>query len=352
MVPQLARQLGYSLLVLWGVITLVFLLFHVLPADPARLTMGQRTDLSSLQNVRKEMHLDQPLYKRYLLYLNDIAPLSLYPHTPDAQKQYNYISLLPLPAHHCLCIKWPYLGRSYRTKRLVSQVLADALPGTVVLALAAMAIASVLGILLGILAATHKNTWVDNATISFSVLGISLPSFFSALLLSFCFAYLLQPLTGLNMTGSLFEYDAFTGKHLVLKNLLLPAIALGMRPLAIIAQLTRSAMLDVLSQDYIRTAYAKGLSRHRVIFKHALPNALNPVITTISGWLAELLAGSFFVEYIFGWKGVGRITVDALDKFDFPLVMGCIILTALIFIVINSITDLLYRILDPRVAVN
>ena len=154
------------------------------------------------------------------------------------------------------------------------------------------------------------------------------------------------------MTGSLFEYDAFTGKHLVLKNLLLPAIALGMRPLAIIAQLTRSAMLDVLSQDYIRTAYAKGLSRHRVIFKHALPNALNPVITTISGWLAELLAGSFFVEYIFGWKGVGRITVDALDKFDFPLVMGCIILTALIFIVINSITDLLYRILDPRVAVN
>jgi peptide/nickel transport system permease protein len=108
-------------------------------------------------------------------------------------------------------------------------------------------------------------------------------------------------------------------------------------------------MLDVLSQDYIRTAYAKGLSRSKVVWRHALPNALNPVITAISGWLAELLAGSFFVEFIFGWKGVGKITVDALDKFDFPLVMGSVLLTAFIFIVINLLTDLLYSKLDPRV---
>jgi peptide/nickel transport system permease protein len=138
-------------------------------------------------------------------------------------------------------------------------------------------------------------------------------------------------------------------RSLYRQNLILPAFALGIRPLAIIAQLTRSALLDTLSQDYIRMAYAKGLSKTRAIFRHALPNALNPVITAVSGWLAELLAGSFFVEYIFGWKGVGKITVDALDKFDFPLVMGAVLLTSFIFIVINLFTDLLYAWIDPRV---
>jgi peptide/nickel transport system permease protein len=151
------------------------------------------------------------------------------------------------------------------------------------------------------------------------------------------------------MTGSLWEYDPVTGRYLAIKNLILPAIALGIRPMAIITQLTRSSVLDVLSQDYIRTAYAKGLSTTKVVFRHALPNALNPVVTAISGWLAELLAGSFFVEYIFGWKGVGKITVDALDKFDFPLVMGSVLLTAFIFIIINLITDMLYGWMDPRV---
>ncbi len=348
--PYLARRLQYSLLVLWGVITVVFFLFHVLPADPARLTLGQRSDLSSLQNVRKELHLDQPLFKRYLLYLNDLSPISIYNNNAASIEQYHFQGLIPLPGQHILCLKQPYLGRSYRTKRLVSNVLSDALPGTITLALSAMTLATLIGILLGMWAALHKGSWVDSATIGLSVFGISLPSFFSALLLSFCFAYVLQPFTGLNMTGSLFEYDAFQGRHLVLKNLLLPAFALGIRPMAIITQLSRSALLDVLSQDYIRTAYAKGLSRTRVMFWHALPNALNPVITTVSGWLAELLAGSFFVEYIFGWKGIGRVTVDALDKFDFPLVMGCIIITALIFIVINIMTDFLYSITDPRIS--
>ena len=179
-----------------------------------------------------------------------------------------------------------------------------------------------------------------------------MPSFFAGLLIAFVFGYLLHSYTGLNMTGSLWQYDPFTGRHLALKNLILPALALGIRPLAIITQLTRSALLDTLSQDYIRTAYAKGLTTSRVIFRHALPNALNPVITAVSGWLAELLAGSFFIEYIFGWKGVGKITVDALDKFDFPLVMGSVLLTAFIFIVVNLVTDMLYAKIDPRVRLN
>jgi len=246
-------------------------------------------------------------------------------------------------------LKYPYLGRSYRTKREVATVLGDALPGTMILALTAMSFATLIGIALGVLAALKKGTWLDTGSIAASVAGISMPSFFAGLLIAYLFGYLLRPYTGLEMTGSLWEYDAFTGRHLALKNLVLPALALGIRPLAIIAQLTRSALLDVLSQEYIRTAYAKGLSRAGVVWRHALPNALNPVVTAISGWLAELLAGSFFVEFIFGWKGVGKITVDALDKFDFPLVMGSVLLTAFIFIVINLLTDILYSKLDPRV---
>ena len=161
---------------------------------------------------------------------------------------------------------------------------------------------------------------------------------------------MLSDWTGLHISGSWFEIDDVTGqKRLSLQNLILPAITLGIRPLAIITQLTRSAMLDVLDQDYIRTAYAKGLSTTQVVWRHALPNALNPVVTAVTGWLAELLAGSFFIEYIFGWKGIGKITVDALDKFDFPLVMGSVLLTAFMFIIINLLTDLLYARIDPRV---
>jgi peptide/nickel transport system permease protein len=202
------------------------------------------------------------------------------------------------------------------------------------------------------MAALKKGTWMDTSAIAASVAGVSMPSFFAGLVIAYVFGYLLHSYTGLNMTGSLWEYDAINGRYLALQNLMLPAIALGIRPLAIITQLTRSALLDVLSQDYIRTAYAKGLSTTKVVFRHALPNAMNPVVTAISGWLAELLAGSFFVEYIFGWKGVGKITVDALDKFDFPLVMGSVLLTAFIFIIVNLITDMLYGWLDPRVRLN
>lgn len=343
-----ARRLRYSLLVLLGVVTVVFFLFNVLPGDPARLLMGQRSDLATIENARKEMNLDKPMLTRYFLYLNDISPISVYKNNAEAQAKYDYVRLLPT-GDNTLALKWPYLGRSYRTKREVSLVLTEALPGTVILALAAIAIATVGGILLGVLAALKKNTWMDTGAIAASVAGVSMPSFFAGLVIAYFFGYLLHSYTGLNMTGSLWEYDPFTGRHIVLKNLLLPALALGIRPLAIITQLTRSALLDVLSQDYIRTAYAKGLSTGRVVFRHALSNALNPVVTAISGWLAELLAGSFFVEYIFGWKGIGKLTVDALDKFDFPLVMGSVLLTAFIFIIVNLLTDMLYGWLDPRV---
>ena len=349
MIRYLARRFRYSLLVLWGVVTLVFFLFNVLPGDPARLTMGQRSDLASIANARHELNLDKPLFTRYLLYLNDLLPISINNRDSASKQQYGYLTLFPVSQSKAAVLKWPFLGRSYNTRKKVNAVLAEALPGTVILALTAMTFATILGILLGVLAAMKKGTWLDTSAVAASVAGISMPSFFAGLLIAFVFGYLLHRYTGLNMAGSLWEYDPFTGRHLALKNLILPAFALGIRPLAIITQLTRSALLDTLSRDYIRTAYAKGLSKTQAVFRHALPNALNPVITAVSGWLAELLAGSFFIEYIFGWKGVGKITVDALDKFDFPLVMGAVLLTSFIFIVINLITDLLYAWIDPRV---
>lgn len=342
----LAKRIRYSLLVLWGVVTLVFFLFNVLPGDPARLVMGQRADKASIENARKDMNLDKPLFTRYLLYLDDISPVGWHPKAE--QEKYGFIQLIPA-GDKCIALKWPYLGRSYSSKKEVTATLGEALPGTLILALAAMLLATIGGIFLGIIAALKKNTWMDTASIATSVAGISMPSFFAGLIIAYVFGYLLHTYTGLNMTGSLWQYDAFTGRHLALQNLILPAIALGIRPLAIITQLTRSAMLDVLSQDYIRTAYAKGLSTSQVVWRHALPNALNPVVTAVTGWLAELLAGSFFIEYIFGWKGIGKITVEALDKFDFPVVMGSVLLTALLFIIINLLTDILYAKIDPRV---
>jgi peptide/nickel transport system permease protein len=327
----------------------VFFLFNVLPGDPARLTMGQRSDLTTLENVRKEMHLDKPLLTRYFLHLNDISPIGVHARDSATKARYEYVTLIPFSKEKALVAKWPFLGRSYHTKRNVGEVLMEALPGTIILALAAMLLATVGGILLGVLAALKKGTWLDTSAIAASVAGISMPSFFAGLIIAYLFGYLWHAATGLNMTGSLWEYNALTGRHLAIQNLILPAIALGIRPLAIITQLTRSSLLDVLNQDYVRTAYAKGLSTSKVVFRHALPNAMNPVLTAISGWLAELLAGSFFIEYIFGWKGVGKITVEALDKFDFPLVMGSVLLTAFIFIIINLLTDLMYGWLDPRV---
>ena len=161
--------------------------------------------------------------------------------------------------------------------------------------------------------------------------------------------YIMFPGTGLNNEGSLYIIDDYGEEHLSIKNIILPAMTLGIRPLAIIVQLTRSSLLDVLSQDYIRTATAKGLSFRTIIFKHALKNSLNPVVTAISGWFAGLMAGAVFVEYIFGWRGIGSEIVNALDKQDLPIIMGGVLVIGLIYVIINIVVDIVYGILDPRV---
>src|SRR3954452_25231553 len=348
MVSFIIKRLVYGMLVLLGVEILVFFLFQGF-GDPARLVLGQTGDSATISNIRKELYLDQPKWKQFVLYLNDVSPVSIHTKEDIENKKLRGIFI---GGETKLGLKVPYLRRSYQSKRDVLDVLADALPGTMLLAFSAMLIATVLGILLGVLAAVKQNTWWDTSAVFASVLGISAPSFFMGIVIAYVFGFVLSHYTGLNMTGSLYNIDPFEGRQLQLQNLILPAITLGIRPLAIITQLTRSAMLDVLDQDYIRPAYAKGLSKKTVIFKHALRNALNPVITAITGWFAELLAGAFFVEYIFGWKGIGKITVDALEKLDFPVVMGSVLITAAFFILINLLADILYSIVDPRIRAN
>ena len=327
---------------------LVFFLFQGF-GDPSRLVMGQSGDASTQASIRKELNIDQPKWKQFILYLNDVSPLGI--HTNEEVEKKNLRGIF-IGGETKLGLKFPYLRTSYQTKKPVMSVLMQALPGTLILAIAAMFIAILIGIPLGVFSALKHNTWLDTTAVFSSIIGISAPSFFIGIIIAYIFGFVLSDWTGLHITGNWYEPDINTGeKRLTLQNLILPAITLGIRPLAIITQLTRSAMLDVLDQDYIRTAYAKGLSKNKVIWKHALRNALNPVITAVTGWFAELLAGAFFIEYIFGWQGLGKVTVDALEKLDFPVVMGSVLISATFFILINIIADVLYGVVDPRVRV-
>ncbi len=344
MLSYILRKLFYGFLVLLGVIVVVFFLFNILPGDAARMTQGQRADVATLEAVKKEFGLDKPKPVQFALYINDLSPVSILDNDAATQAKYNYRKIIDLSDSRVLALKKPYLRRSYQTKKLVSDVLWNTIPNTALLAFTSMIFATVIGIAMGIIAAIRKDTWIDRLSLSVAIFGISMPSFFAGILIAWIFAFLLADYTGLNLSGSLYDYDPFKGEVMQLQNLILPMVTLGIRPLAIIVQLTRSSMLDVLSMDYIRTARAKGLSNYQVIMKHALRNALNPVITAVSGW--------FFVEYIFGWNGLGKVTVDALELSDFPVVMGAVLFIALLFVIINIMVDILYGVLDPRVRMN
>jgi len=216
----------------------------------------------------------------------------------------------------------------------------------------AIFIAISLGILLGIISANMRDTWLDKTIQVISTFGMSVPSFFSAILFAWLFGFVLNKYTNLNMTGSLYEMDDFgEGIHIQLKNIILPAIVLGIRPLAVVIQLMRNSLLEVYNQEYIRTAQAKGLSQTQIVWRHALKNALNPVVTAVSGWFASMLAGAVFVEYIFGWNGLGKEVVDALNTLDLPIIMGAVLVIATTFILINILVDIIYGILDPKVRI-
>lgn len=305
MATYIIRKLLYSVLVLIGVITVTFCLMYVIPGDPARLMLGQRADIASIDAVRKQLGLDDPLYVQYGRFMVKAVQGDL--------------------------------GRSYSSNRDVLNTIVQTFPATAVLAVSALIISSVIGILIGVISSVRPYTLADNLSMLGALFGISFPPFALGLIMAFVFGALLKwfPISGYINNGMIY--------------LVLPMLTLALRPLSIIARLTRSSMLDVLGQDYVRTARAKGVNEWKVIIRHALRNALNPVITTISAWLAALLGGTFFIEYIFNWPGIGLLAINSILSLDFPMIQGTVLFTAVIFIIVNMIVDIMYAFLDPKV---
>ncbi|MEJ6712141.1 MAG: ABC transporter permease [Flavobacteriales bacterium] len=355
MLKAIAYKLAYTLLVVWGVSTLVFCLFSILPGDPSRMMLGQRDNEQMRLTIQKKYGFDKPLLQQYAYFINDLVPISIHSTNSDDFSNLSKHAYSVFGSIHTkkfdVVLKAPYLRESFVRKGVsVSSIIAHTLPNTFVLALTSMSFALVLGISFGLVCALYEHKFIDQFLSSTAVFGMALPSFFSAIIIAWLFGYVYQKYTGLSMTGSLYEVDDYgRGETLVLKNLVLPAFTLGIRPLAVVLQLTRNSILDTLQEDYIRTARAKGLSNFRVLIFHALPNALNPVITAASGWLASMLAGAVFVEFIFGWNGIGKEIVYALDYLDLPLVMGAVLTLSICFVFITIFTDILYFILDPRI---
>jgi len=354
----LFNRLIYSFFTLFGVVTLIFFLFNVLPGDPAQMMLGQNENSEQLINLKKKYGFDQPTSTQYLYYLNDLSPISFHSNKKEnytflQENKYSAIEIIKFKSY-TIVLKFPYLRTSFTMQgKKVSEIIRNTLPNTIVLAISAIIIAIIFGIFLGIISAVLKDSYIDKAIQLISVIGMSLPSFFSAILFAWFFGYVLHEYTNLEMTGSLYEVDDFGEKYSIkLKNLILPAIVLGIRPLAVISQLMRNELLDVLNQDYIRTARAKGLTEFNVIKNHGIKNSLNPVVTVISGWFASLLAGAVFVEYIFGWNGLGKEIVNALNNLDLPVIMGSVLIIAFMFIIINILVDMIYAWLDPRVKLN
>jgi len=355
MIQFIGNKFFYGILTLLGVVTVVFLLFNVLPGDPARMMLDQREDSEQLERIQKKYGFDKPLTTQYFYYLNDVSPLSIHSNSEDdftflKKGKYSYKKLFSV-GEISLVLKYPYLRESFQKNgKKVSEVILETLPNTAILALFSISIAIFLGIIFGIFSAIYKDTFFDRIIAIVSTFGMSIPSFFSAILFAWLFGFVLKEYTGLEMTGSLYVVDDF-GEYIYIqwKNLVLPAIVLGIRPLAVVIQLMRNSLLEVLNLDYIRTAKAKGLTNYQVIKNHALKNSLNPVITAISGWFASMLAGAVFVEYIFNWNGLGKEIVNALNTLDLPVIMGSVLVIASLFIIINILVDIMYSWLDPRI---
>ncbi len=336
-------------------ITVIFFLFTILPGDPAKMMLGQNENSEQVAIIKKKYGFDKPITTQYLYYINDLSPISFHSNNENdythlEAHQYQAKKIMTISTINVV-IKVPYLRESFtKTGKSVGQIIRETLPNTAVLAITAILIALLLGIVLGVFSALYKDTWIDKTIQILSILGMSVPSFFSAIIFAWLFGYVLHRYTNLNMTGNLYELDDFgENTRLQLKNLILPAIVLGIRPLAVVIQLMRNSLLEVFNKDYIRTARAKGLSELNIIKKHAIKNAMNPVVTAISGWFASLLAGAVFVEYIFNWNGLGKEIVDALNNLDLPVIMGAVIVIATMFVFINILVDMVYAWLDPRI---
>ena len=329
----IAKRLLNLIPVLLGITLLVFAFLHLIPGDPAVTMLGDRATPDRVAALRERLGLNQPLPLQYLTFLWNLVRLDF---------GTSIISGVPIAQE--IRVRWP---------------------ATFELSLAAMSIASVVGIPAGVLAAVRKNSAVDNLTMSGSLLGVSMPVYWLGLLLIYLFAvnmswlppsgrlsidvgFSFKPITGFYVLDALLQLD-FKALKDVLAHLILPAVTLGTIPLAIVARITRSAMLEVLSQDYIRTARAKGLLERWVIFKHALKNALLPVVTIVGLQFGTLLGGAILTETIFSWPGIGSWIYEGILNRDYPVVQGGVVFVAVTFVLINLLVDLSYAFLDPRI---
>lgn len=300
---QLSVRVGSALIVIFGVCTLVFLLLHLVPGDPVDAMLGESARPADRAALRASLGLDQPLLEQYTRYLVGLARLDL--------------------------------GQSFQDQRPVSTVLAERLPATLQLAAAALLLALVLAIPLGVLAAKHRGGPIDGAAMGFSLLGISLPNFWLGPLLILVFSLWLgwTPVSGNDGAVSL----------------VLPAITLGTGLAAVLARMVRASVLEVLGEDYIRTARAKGLSEAAVLRRHALRNAWLPVLTLVGLQLGGVLGGAVITETVFAWPGVGSLLVESIQSRDYPVVQGCVLLISVLYVLVNALTDLAYVRVDPRI---
>lgn len=327
-----------------------------MPADPSREMLGQRTDSLSKSIINHDFALDQPPSVRFLIYLNDLLPLSVYnrkvkdsPIYLDPAKYKKAFKMFYFGADKAIVFKSPYLRRSYQNKDDVFLMLKSRFTESAILVVAAICIAVILGVLLGIISAIKKKSWIRKAIMSFANIVISLPVFFLAIVVAWVFGFLLHRYTGLNMTGGLYSIDPFAGEYINWKNLILPAIVLSIRPMALIIHQTQYLYKTVMNQHYIMTAKAKGIRRAMIILNHAWLNTTAPLLVLSHRWLGSMLAATLFVEFIFGWNGIGKLTVKAIDHADMPVLMGAVVFISVIYILLRMTAGLIYSTVDPRV---
>lgn len=305
MLTLIGRRLLLSIPTLFGVLVVVFLLLYVAPGDPVQAMVGERADAATIARLRAQLHLDDALPMQFARYAGGVLRGDL--------------------------------GRSYITNRPIVDDIAERFPRTLLLATSAMLMAIVVGVSVGVLAALRPNGWFDRVALGLTYLGISFPVYWIGLLLIVVFAVTLRWLPASGYGRAEF--------------LVLPALALGSRSIAYLARISRSAMLEVLSADFVRTAHAKGLSHARVIVRHALRNALMPIVTVIGLDFGAYLTGSILTETIFSWPGIGRYVVMAISRRDLPAVQGAVLFLSVVFVVVNLVTDVVYGRVDPRVRV-
>ena len=317
--------------VLIGVSIIVFLIMRVFSPDPAPIVLGQHATIEAANEWREANGLNDPIYIQYFNFIKGVLSGDL--------------------------------GTSYYTKTPVIEEIISRFPATIELAIAAIIFASLIGILLGILAAVKKNTIVDHAGMVIALVGVSMPIFWLGILMIILFAGVLHILPSGGRIDPLLQPFGGSGFYIIdtlllgdtealvdaLRHIILPALALGMYSMAIIARMTRSSMLETLNQDYIRTARAKGISERKVVSHHALRNAMIPVSTVIGLQLGSLLGGAVLTETVFSWPGIGNYTVQCILKSDFPVVQGVVMLIACTFVLINLIVDIVYAFIDPRI---